>query len=341
MESRPASMRFPKNFHPVSSEKKRFESQLSPSLSSQRCEEERRLTSRNLEDLKTLSLSDEIDSSRSRHRPRESLDSSLLEVRDRLSPISDDRDGITRSDERSSSVDHVPVTISIRSSSERDLLLLDSSDEVVGVGQVGIGVGSSKVGKRNAVLDGGLSETEGVDEDGSTVRTSDSVESVEEDGGSFVAGGRRSVKVGLDEVEVEDGVEEGHVVGDRVDDLDVDGSDLGGTDLEEVDLMQMKGEGGEERGREGGGEGEGTSSRARERTGEERTHLRKSDGLVLGDGLGNLIDLLGDVLRSRSSTSPKQSENEKVSSNPIQPSFSSLSSFPPLQLELTRSRSCT
>jgi len=244
------------------SEFRKFSSPSVSFLSSR--EEGERPTSRNLKDLKTLSLSDEIDSSRGRHRPRETLYSSLLEVRDRVRPIGDDSDGITRSDERSCSVDHVPISVSIRRSSERDLLLLDSSDEVVSVGQVGIGVGSSKVGKRNAVLDGGFSETESIDEDGSTVRTSDSVESVEEDGGRLVAGRGRSVEVGLDEVEVEDGVEEGHVVGNGVDDLDVDGSDLDGTDLEEVDLWWKRKEV-RNVGEEGGGRRGRKRGRARAR----------------------------------------------------------------------------
>jgi hypothetical protein len=181
----------------------------------------------------------------------------------------------------------------------------------VSVGQVGVGVSSSKVGQRSAVHDGRLGEAELLDEDGSTVGTGDTVHAVEEDGGSLLAGGGRGVEVLLDEVEVEDVAEEGDVVGDGVDDLDLDGSDLGGTDLLEVDLRKLtKDE-----------ESKSASSDEKGREAEGETYLGESDRLVLLDGLGDLVDGLGDVLSSGSSTKTSK-RNERTSAVRSRSAFS-------------------
>lgn len=72
------------------------------------------------------------------------------------------------------------------------------------------------------------------------------------------------VEEGLDSVEVKDLLEEDNVVGRRVDDLDLERSDGDSADLFEVDLGQV-------------------------------------DRLVGRDGLGDLVDGLGDVLGGRAS----------------------------------------
>lgn len=94
----------------------------------------------------------------------------------------------------------------------------------------------TKVRERDAVLNRRLRKTELLNKDGATVGSRDSVEAVEEDGGSLVAGRGRRVEVRLDLSKVKDGAEEVQVVGNRVDNLDLEGAGLDGANLLEIDL---------------------------------------------------------------------------------------------------------
>lgn len=124
-----------------------------------------------------------------------------------LGLVSDDGDRVARGDECTLSVDHITVAIAVTGSTELDVVLLDGLDKGVGVDKVGIWVSSTKVGKRNAVLDGRFGETESLDEDGSAVWTSDAMQAVEEDLEIGVG-----LEEGFDEREVEDTLEEGEVI---------------------------------------------------------------------------------------------------------------------------------
>lgn len=129
--------------------------------------------------------------------------------------VSNDGKGVTGGDERASAVDHVAVTITVRSSTEVDLVLLDSFDESVGVDKVGVGVEAAEVGLGCAVL-GATLDSKLLLEDLNTVVTSDTVEAVEEDLEVLVLS-----KELLDEVKVEDVLEHLDVVLGAVDDLDL------------------------------------------------------------------------------------------------------------------------
>lgn len=104
------------------------------------------------------------------------------------------------------------------------------------VREVRVRVPPTKVRERDAVLNRRLRKTELLNKDGATVGSRDSVEAVEEDGGSLVAGRGRRVEVRLDLSKVKDGAEEVQVVGDRVDNLDLEGAGLDGANLLEIDL---------------------------------------------------------------------------------------------------------
>lgn len=103
------------------------------------------------------------------------------------------------------------------------MLVFDGLNEVVRVRQVGVRVRTAKVGFRDAVLDGGFREAENVAEDGFSVRASNTVQGVKEDGRGLAVVGCR-LEVGLDRVKVKDFLQEGKVVFNRVDDFNFQGS---------------------------------------------------------------------------------------------------------------------
>jgi hypothetical protein len=196
------------------------------------------LTSRNLEDLETLGLGDQVDGTTRRHTPGESLDSTvgLAEVRDGLlRPVRDDRNRVRGGDESTGTVNHVPVTISVGSGTEHNVPLLNLLDELVGVSQVGVRVVSTEIGLGVTVLNRVLAQSEKIDEDGLSIRSSNSAKGVEEDGRLG-----RAVQVGLDLFEIKDFLEQVEVVLDLVDDLDLDGSVSELTDLGQVELRQSE-----------------------------------------------------------------------------------------------------
>lgn len=147
--------------------------------------------------------------------------------------VSDDGEGVTGRHERAGAVDHVAVTVTVRGSTEVDLVLLDSVDESVGVDKVGVGVEATEVGLRCAVL-GATSDTKLLLEDLDTVVTGDTVEAVEEDLEVLVLSEEL-----LDEVEVEDVLEHLDVVLGAVDDLDLKRAVGLGADGGEINLRDV------------------------------------------------------------------------------------------------------
>lgn len=101
--------------------------------------------------------------------------------------------------------------------------------------EVGVGVEAAEVGGRRAVLDGGFGQAEGLNEDSSSVRPGDTVEGVEQNGGF----GRGVVEPVLDGVKVEDCLQQGEVVGDSVDNGDLQGAVSEVTSLGQVQLFKV------------------------------------------------------------------------------------------------------
>ncbi len=217
------------------------------------------LTSRDDRAFQALLLRDLVDLCARRHTPSKTLDTTLLEVGNRLSrPVGDDSDTVTGSNERALAVDHVPVTVTVAGRTEVDVLALDALNKFVCVGQIGVGVTTAEVRERYRVLYGSLGETKSIDEDSAAVRTGDTVHAVEE---NFERVSMRLEEV-LDEGEVEDGFEELDVVRHGVDDLDVRGTIGEEALLGEVDRGKL-------------------------------------NDLVAGDSLRLFEDLVRDILRSR------------------------------------------
>jgi len=186
---------------------------------------------RDLEALEASLLGNDVDGSTGRHGPGETLDTAL-EIRDGLlRPVGNDGNGVRWGDESALSVDHVSVTVTVRGRAELDVVLLHDLDERVSVREVRIRVEAAEVGQRGAVLDGRLVQAELLDEDGSAVRASDTVQGVEENGRL----GRSVVQPVLDHVKVEDLLEERDVVGDGI-----DNGDLERAVLELAELGQVK-----------------------------------------------------------------------------------------------------
>lgn len=83
---------------------------------------------RHLVAVKPLSLGDEVDGTAGRHGTSETVDTVLLEVRDKLGVVGDNGEGVTRRDESVGAVDHVSVTVTVRGSTEGDVVLVDNLD---------------------------------------------------------------------------------------------------------------------------------------------------------------------------------------------------------------------
>ena len=183
--------------------------------------------------VETLSLSNKVDGTAGGHRSSEAIDTVLLEVRDEVGVVSDDGQGVTRGDESVGAVDHVSVTIAVRSGTEGDVVLVNNLDQRVSVGKVRIGVATVEVGARHTVLCG-VAEAKLLLEDSLSVRASDTVETVEED--LEVGVGREEL---LDEVEVEDVLEHGNVIGSAVDNLNLEVAVGVGTNIGDVNVRNV------------------------------------------------------------------------------------------------------
>lgn len=185
--------------------------------------------------VETLSLGDKVDGARSGHRASEAVDAVLLEVRNELGVVGNDGQRVARRDEGVGAVNHVAVTIAVRGSTERNVVLVDNLNERMGVGQVGVGVAAVKVGAGNAVLCG-AGEAKLLLEDGLAIGASDAVKTVKEDLEVGVRG-----KELLDGVKVENILEHRGIVGRAVNNLDLESAVGLGADSSNVDI----GDGGE------------------------------------------------------------------------------------------------
>ena len=88
----------------------------------------------------TFLLRDIVDLRTSGHTARETFDAGL-EVGDRLlSPVGDDSDTVTGSDECALAVDHVPVAVTVAGRTKLDVVALDTLYECVRVREVGVRV---------------------------------------------------------------------------------------------------------------------------------------------------------------------------------------------------------
>lgn len=179
----------------------------------------------------TFLLGNQVQGSAGRHTSGQTLDSGASEVRDGIGLGGNNGDRVRGGDKGSLTNDHVTVTIAIGSSTKADVLLLDALDQFVGIGQVGVRVSTAKVRTRLAVHDGLLGETELLDKDALTIGTGDTVHAVKEDG---EAGGL--VQEVLDEIKVKDVLKEDDIVGNRVDNLNLEVAGLLSTDGGEINL---------------------------------------------------------------------------------------------------------
>lgn len=180
-----------------------------------------------------LLLSNQVQGSAGRHTSGQTLDSGASEVRDGISLGGNNGDRVRGGDKSSLANDHVAVTIAIGGSTKADVLLLDALDQLMGIGQVGVRVSTTKVGTGLAVHDGLLGETELFDKDALTIGTGDTMHAVKEDG---EAGGL--VQEALDEVKIKDVLEEDDIVGNRVDNLNFEVAGLLSTDGGEINLSK-------------------------------------------------------------------------------------------------------
>ena len=110
-------------------------------------------------------------------------------------------------------------------------MLFDSLDQGVSICQVRVGVSSTEVGGWDTVLCAGLRETELVDENSAGVGAGNTVQTIEKNLETFSVD-----KEVLDQVEVKDRFEELDVIGNGIDDLNLQRTISGFPNLREVDL---------------------------------------------------------------------------------------------------------
>lgn len=172
-----------------------------------------------------------VDGRTGRHAPSQTLDATFLEVRNRLRPVCNDSDGVTGGDERALSVDHVTITITIGGGAKWNVAPLNSLNQAVSVGQVGVGMSSTKVGGGDAVLGGRLGKTKFADEDGTSVWTGNTVKTVKKD--VEVLGMGEEIPY---QAKVEDRFEELNIICDGINDLNLQRTISGFSNLREVNL---------------------------------------------------------------------------------------------------------
>ncbi|KAH3676612.1 hypothetical protein OGATHE_001101 [Ogataea polymorpha] len=81
---------------------------------------------RHLVDIQALGLGNKVECSRGRHRSRQAVDAVFLEVWDALCVLRNDSNRVSRGDKSSSSVDHVSISISIRSRTKCNIFSVHS-----------------------------------------------------------------------------------------------------------------------------------------------------------------------------------------------------------------------
>lgn len=151
--------------------------------------------------------------------------------------VGDDGQAVAGGDEAVGTVDHVTVTVTITGGTEVHAVGVDGLDELVGVHEVGVGVTAAKVRLGLAVHCAAGGQTELLDEDIHAVGSGHTVHAVEQD---------LEVLVGaeelLDQIEIKDLLHHGHVVGGRVNDLNLEGAVVldangGGIDIGNIEVF--------------------------------------------------------------------------------------------------------
>lgn len=93
--------------------------------------------------------------------------------------MGDNRDGIRWCHKRAGPIDHIPITVTIASSSKLNAVPLDSVNERMSISQVGIGVSSTEVREWSTILNGGLGKAEERDKNFTGIRARDAMQTVE------------------------------------------------------------------------------------------------------------------------------------------------------------------
>lgn len=184
--------------------------------------------------IQTLSLGDEVDSTGGWHTTGKTMHTILSEVGDKLRMVSDNSQTVSWRDEGVGSIDHVTVTITVASSAEVDLILVDSFDQRVGIGQVRVGMTTAKIWRWLAVLGARAWESELFLEDSFTIWACNTVEGVKENAEGLVL-----LQELLDEIEIKDFLEHIDIISSGVDDFDFQitvclASDCGDIDIRDI-----------------------------------------------------------------------------------------------------------
>ncbi len=185
-------------------------------------------------DIQALLFSDEIDGARGGHATREAVDALITEIGNQFGVMCDDCQAITRRDEGVGAVNHISVTVPVRSRAKLDFVLVHGLDEGLRVDKVRVGVATIEVWGRDAILCAARGKAKFFFENSNAVGASDAGEGIEE---GFE--GRIGVEEGFDEGEVENGFQHCYVVRCGVDDLDFEGAIFFCADCGEVDIGEF------------------------------------------------------------------------------------------------------
>ena len=209
--------------------------------------------------LQTLRLGDQVHGSRGGHGAGKAVDTLVLEPGDELGVVRNDSQAVTGRHKGVGAVDHVTVTVTVTGSAKVNTVLVHVLDELVGIHQVGVRVTTAKVRLRHTVHRAAARQSQLLDEDIDAVGACHTVHTIKEDLEVLV--GAQEL---LDQIEIEDLLQHGHIVRSRVDNLDLQWAIGLASNVRDLDV-------------------------------------RNVGILVGGQGLGGFVDLVGHGLRSRSS----------------------------------------
>ncbi len=169
----------------------------------------RRLVARDVE-----GLGDTVDGLARRHRARDPLEPVPV-ARHEFGIGRDDGQAVARGHEEVLAEDHVAIAVAIRGCAEVEgVAAVHEFDEVLGIGQVRVRVAAAEIGKRRRVDDRAGHGAETVLDDLPGIGPRDRVHGVE------AAVEQATLEQAADCREVEQGLHEFGIVGDRVDDVD-------------------------------------------------------------------------------------------------------------------------
>lgn len=146
--------------------------------------------------------------------------------------MSNDSHRVRGRNECTLAVDHVSITVTVASCTKLDVILLNGLDEGVSICQVGIRMTSTEIGKGNAILDGILAKTESVNKNSASIRTGNTVETIEKDSEVVLV----LLEEGFDEREIENLFQEDDIIRNRVDDDDFRRTEAGFANFSKIDL---------------------------------------------------------------------------------------------------------